>query len=419
MPPDREPAPPGRRRSLNVCMVTHSFYESDNRVRRYAEVLAGRGDRVTVLALRREPGLPDVETIRRVRVERIQDRFRKNERSKLAHVLPILRFLIVASARLRRETSTAAFDLVHVHNLPDFLVFAAWYPKVKGARIILDIHDILPEFYANKFGVADRSLLTRALRVAERVSARMADHVILANDLWRPRYVARTHCEDRCSVFINHVDTTIFGPGEHSRRSPAPIIIFPGGLQQHQGLDIALRAFAMLRVRLPTAQLHIYGDGPAKEGLVELAGQLDCRDCVKFLPPVSIDDIAKVMSRADLGIVPKRADSFGNEAYSTKIMEFMAVGVPVVASSTTIDRYYFNDRVVRFFPSGDAVAMADAMHEVLTDETLRTSLVTAAMEYVERNNWDHSRERYLAVVDQLCTGIAATRESGVSDVRGS
>jgi glycosyltransferase involved in cell wall biosynthesis len=100
-------------------------------------------------------------------------------------------------------------------------------------------------------------------------------------------------------------------------------------------------------------------------------------------------------------------------------MEFMAVGVPVVVSSTAVDRHYFDDRVVRFFPSGDAVAMADAMHEVLTNEALRTSLVAAGIQYVERNNWEHSRERYLAIVDALCAGVAATTGVEVSDGRES
>jgi glycosyltransferase involved in cell wall biosynthesis len=71
-----------------------------------------------------------------------------------------------------------------------------------------------------------------------------------------------------------------------------------------------------------------------------------------------------------LGVVPKRADSFGNEAYSTKIMEFMSLGVPVIVSETKIDRYYFDDSVVRFFQSGNSDALADAMLEVMRGPAL-------------------------------------------------
>src|SRR6185369_4084756 len=114
--------------------------------------------------------------------------------------------------------------------------------------------------------------------------------------------------------------------------------------------------------------------------------------------------------KADLGVVPKRADSFGNEAYSTKIMEFMSLGVPVVVSSTKIDRYYFNDSVVRFFESGNPDALADAMFEVLSNEDLRRGLAARASEYASQNSWENRKTEYLDLVDSLCAGGA--RPSG-------
>ena len=119
-----------------------------------------------------------------------------------------------------------------------------------------------------------------------------------------------------------------------SRQDGKYIILFPGGLQWHQGVDIALQAFAHVHQELPNAEFHIYGDGNARESLVRLATELQLNGSVRFFEPRSVREIAAIMADADLGVVPKRADSFGNEAYSTKIMEFMAVGVPVVVSST-------------------------------------------------------------------------------------
>jgi glycosyltransferase involved in cell wall biosynthesis len=108
-----------------------------------------------------------------------------------------------------------------------------------------------------------------------------------------------------------------------------------------------------------------------------------------------------VIANADLGVVPKRADSFGNTAYSTKIMEFMSQGVPIVVSRTKIDSYYFDDDTVRFFPSGDIEAMANAMVEVIENKTLRNNLVRRGFEYVKLNNWDVCKKNYLALVDSL------------------
>jgi glycosyltransferase involved in cell wall biosynthesis len=135
---------------------------------------------------------------------------------------------------------------------------------------------------------------------------------------------------------------------------------------------------------------------------MSLAEELGLNGSVRFFQPLGIREIAPVMANADLGVVPKRADSFGNEAYSTKIMEFMASGVPVVVSKTKIDSFYFNDSVVRFFESGNEENLAEAMGELLSSPELRRSLVMRANEYVAGNNWAKHKVEYLQLVDSLC-----------------
>jgi glycosyltransferase involved in cell wall biosynthesis len=390
------------RRAKRVCMVTHSFYESDNRVTRYASALVARGDAVDVLALRQSPELPEQEIIEGVRVFRIQDRFEKAEQTKLAYLWPLLRFLRAAMHWLTRRHASGPYDLLHIHNVPDFMVFAGWYPKLTGARIILDIHDIVPEFFASKFGMMPKGLTFALLCWMERASAAFADHVIIANDLWLTKYALRTRTAGRCTAFINNVDSSVFTRRTRRRDDGKLIVLFPGGLQWHQGVDIALRAFTEVRAELPHCEFHVYGDGSAKESLVRLAADLGLDGSVRFFKPRSVREIAAIMAEADLGVVPKRADSFGNEAYSTKIMEFMAVGVPVVVSSTKVDHYYFDESVVRFFPSGDARALARQMLAVLRDAEMRQEMVRRASEYAATHSWDSRKADYLALVDSLC-----------------
>jgi glycosyltransferase involved in cell wall biosynthesis len=248
------------------------------------------------------------------------------------------------------------------------------------------------------------------LRWVERVSAGVSDHVILANHLWLERYTARSAPAQKCSVFINHVDRQIFQPQARATRSGGPLILYPGGLQWHQGLDIAIRAFATLKRKLPDARFHIYGDGSSKCQLMALADELGLNESVKFFDPVSLRAIARVVADADLGVVPKRADSFGNEAYSTKIMEFMSLGVPVVVSGTRVDRHYFDESVVRFFESGNDKELAQAMYEVLTDSQLRESMVRNANEYVARHSWGRHKGGYLQLVDTLIARQSDSKE---------
>jgi|SRR5215831_6841603 len=394
-----------------ICMVTHSFYESDNRIIRYAEALMERGDWVEVIALRRSSQLPRHELLNGVLVHRIQDRFGKDEGSPWSYLWPILRFFVVSAMWLATNGLYQKFDLVHIHNIPDFLIFSAWFAKMRGARLILDIHDIVPEFFVSKFGAPPQSLLVCVLRLIEKFSAAMSDHIILSNHLWLERYSARSAPAQKCSVFINHVDRQIFQPEMGSLRSGGQLILFPGGLQWHQGVDIAIRAFAILKHKLPDARFHIYGDGSSKRQLVALADELGLKGSVKFFDPLSLRAIAEVMANADLGVVPKRADSFGNEAYSTKIMEFMSLGIPVVVSATRVDRHYFDESVVRFFESGNAEELAKAMYEVLTDFELRESMIRNANEYVKRHSWARNKSRYLQLVDTLTARRSDSPES--------
>ena len=383
-----------------ICMLTYSTYESDNRVRRYAEALAKRGDRVDVIAISGKQTPEQSQKIRGVTPFRIQYRER-NERFQVSYALRWMRFVVASAIFLTRRQRRIKYDLIHVHNPPDFLVFAAWYPKWTGAKLILDIHDIVPELFASKFEKTTGNRYFGLLKAVEKASASFADHVIISNHLWQQKLIARTVPAEKCSVFVNHVDPAIFHRRARTRNDGKVIIIFPGSFQWHQGLDIAINAFALIKDKVPNAEFHIYGGGAWEGHLRELVNQLGLNDRVKISGAMSLDLMADVISNADLGVVPKRADSFGNEAYSTKIMEFMSQGVPVVISRTKIDSYYFDDQVARFFPSGDVPAMAAAMLEVIQNKELRESMIARGYEYVERNNWDGKKKEYLDLVDSL------------------
>jgi glycosyltransferase involved in cell wall biosynthesis len=240
----------------------------------------------------------------------------------------------------------------------------------------------------------------------EKSSAAFVDHVIVANHLWHKKLIERSVAAEKSSVFLNHVDPAVFYRHPRTRNDGKLVILFPGTFQWHQGLDIAIEALAHIKDKVPNAELHLYGGGGSGNTEVELADQarrLGLNGRVKFCGGVPFDRIADVIANADIGVVPKRANSFGNEAYSTKIMEYMSQGVPAVISRTKIDSYYFDDEVVRFFPSGDSQAMAAAMMDVIENKELRDKLVTNGLAYAARYSWHCAKNDYLELVDSLTT----------------
>jgi glycosyltransferase involved in cell wall biosynthesis len=188
-------------------------------------------------------------------------------------------------------------------------------------------------------------------------------------------------------------------------------MMYPGTLSAHQGLDVAIRAIANVKNLIPKADFHIYGTGRGMEELVKLAKEFGVVDRVLFHPFMPIWEIAKVMGNADLGVVPKRSDSFGNEAFSTKTLEFMALGVPLLISDTAVDRYYFNDRIVTFARSGDADDFAAKMVQLVRDPEGRQRQAENADEFIKLNNWDVKKGEYLCLVDGL-TGDSSPVAAG-------
>jgi glycosyltransferase involved in cell wall biosynthesis len=403
--PDRigESGAPPKRPALRVCMLVYSFYESDTRVMQYATALAKRGDTVDVVALRRDGDCPEFEVLNGVNVYRIQSRT-VNEKGLFSYASRILRFLLRSTWFLRGKHRHHPYDLVHVHNVPDFLVFAALFPKWRGTPVILDIHDLLPEFYASKFKISDRSSLFTLLTFAERCSAAFATHVIVANHLWRDRLAARSSRADKCSVVRNYPDLDIFvaRPPQERSRNGRFRLTYPGSLNQHQGVDVAIRAFARIADQIPDAEFHIYGEGPAKLSLIELTDQLGMQGRVLFHDFLPSREIAWVMAETDLAVEPKRATSaFGNEALSTKILEFMALGVPVVASKTKIHAYYYDDSIIQYYENDDETELARQILRLRNDPELRHRLAVNAKKYAQENNWNTRKAEYLQLVDTL------------------
>ncbi len=398
-------------RPLRVCHVAYTFYESDNRVMRYAETLAARGDHVDVIALRHR-GQTFKGILNGVNVYRIQRRT-IDEKAALGYLLKILWFFAKSFVLLGVMGLRKTYDVVHVHNVPDFLVFTALAPKLFGAGVLLDIHDVQPELYAAKFGAQEHSVLFRCLLLVERACCRFADHVIVANHLWHDRLTRRSVPQSKCTVILNYPDLGLFRPNQSRTRegSDGFRLLYPGTLNHHQGLDLAIAAFAEAHRQMPGAELHIYGDGPAREALRLQTTRLGLTDRVKFADRVPLHQVPQLIASSDVGIVPKRADGFGNEAFSTKILEFMACGVPVIVARTKVDAYYFTEELVRFFAPGDAADLARQMVWVYEHRGDHQAWIRSAQCFAARNSWQVHASAYLDLVERLAASGQEVRHS--------
>jgi len=388
-------------------MVSYSFYDVDVRVRRYAEALMAEGWEIEVICLRTQ-GQGRYGTVNGAKVYRIQER-EKNERGKFAYLLRIVTFLCRSTLTLALHHVKAPFALVHVHSVPDFEVFSAIIPKLTGAKIILDIHDIVPEFYASKFTNGRMTWMISALIEIEKLCCSFADYVIIANDIWQEKITARSVSGSKCTALINYPVVSIFRQDRPKNPGPRFTIVYPGTIAWHQGLDLAVQALKNRKNDLPDFVFALYGGGPDLEALTELVRNLGMERSVQFNRALPMEQIAAKMYDADLAIVPKRADGFGNEAFSTKIMEFMALGVPVIAARTKVDQFYFNDALVCFFDPGNVKDLGDKIVSIANDPNERRGLSARSLKFIEENTWEKKKLGYLEIVNSLVTSGPGSR----------
>jgi glycosyltransferase involved in cell wall biosynthesis len=273
---------------------------------------------------------------------------------------------------------------------------------LSGTKIILDIHDILPEFYSTRYGKTRGSFFVKILIFLERVSNKFSDYVIIANPIWHERLISRGLNPDKLITIPNYPNPEVFFLRSKKSSNGKFVATYPGTLNWHQGVDIAVQAYARVVQEFPEAEFHIYGGGPEKDKLVQLVGELKVEKNVLFRDFLPIEEIVTVMANSDLAIVPKRSKStFGTEAASTKILEFMSVGVPIVVSRTKIDSHYHTDSTVKFYDSDDPNQLADAIMEMMRDPSLRNRLSANALAYAQEQSWDRKKIEYLAIVDSL------------------
>ncbi len=395
-------------------MVVHAYYPiGETRVQREALALVDRGYQVDVLCLR-EPGESARATHEGISVRRLPVR-RHRGHGFAVQLLEYVAFFVMAAAVLSVRQVRRPYDAVQVHNLPDFLVFCALVPKLSGAAVILDLHDLMPEFFASRTATGMRHPLVRLLTLQERLACRFADHVITVTAGWRDVLIGRGVPPDRVGVVMNVADDRVF-----QRRGSAPDsdrfrLLYHGTLTQRYGVDLLVDAIDLVRGDLPEIHLTLLGDGDLRPALAARCTRLGLTDHVTLSDGmVDVAELPSAIARADAGVVPTRPGVFTDGLLPTKLMEFVAMGTPVIASRTPMVASYFDDDMLQFFTPGDAHALADAIRVLAGDPQRRCSLADRADDFNRRYDSESTAAGYVAMVDQAI----ARRHAGSDGVDG-
>jgi glycosyltransferase involved in cell wall biosynthesis len=381
-------------------MVHYSDFVVDSRIQRQARALAERGDRVDCVCINDAEEIPvGAGTIALHRAS--ADKPRGGAR---AYLSGNARFLLGAARKVTELDREDPFDLVEIHNMPDALVFAAWRPKLRGTPLILNFHDTFPELFATLFDRSPRHPLVRLVRAEERVSASLADGLVFVTPEARELLAERGISAPRTQVVMNTPEERVFGerraaiapPGRGELR-----IVYHGGLAERFGVETLVRAVAQLRGQGTPVRLDVFGsDAEAAAKLAALAAE-HAPDGVHVAPqPTPVEEIPARLEEADLGVVPTLRDDFTDLLLPVKLLEYVHMGLPVVASRLPVIERYFGDDVLLAEP-GDAASFAAAIEGVRSAPDTALYRAQAASERLARIEWRRQREQYLDLVDGL------------------
>jgi glycosyltransferase involved in cell wall biosynthesis len=386
-----------------VCLIRQGYHPLDTRVRREVDALTAAGHDVDVICARR-PGQPYRERLGGVTVLRLPLAAARTQ-DPLGYVLRYAAFglaaALVAAALWRRRR----WDVVQVNSMPDALVFAAVVPRLFGARVLLDLHESMPEFFQVKFGVGPRHPAVRLVAAAEQASIRFAHRTITCTEQMRAAFVARGAPADRIDVVLNASDERIFDARRHPpapRRPDRFTLICHGAIERSYGLDTLVRAAALLRDEIPGLRIEFYGDGTYRGELVRLGAELGLDGALWVSDDwAPIEELLAAIAAADAGVVALRRDAFRDLTHCNKMFDFIAMRRPVIVSRTRAVEAYFGDDAFALFESGDEHDLARAIRELHADPALGARLVARAAEASSPYRWEHQRRIYQRVVEEL------------------
>ncbi len=388
-------------------MVHYSDFAVDSRIQRQARALAERGDRVDCVCLNDEEEV----AVGSGRIVLHRAAAEKPRGGAGAYLSGNFRFLAGAARKVSELDREEPFDIVEIHNMPDALIFAAWRPKLRGAPLILNFHDTFPELFATLFERSAGHPLVRLVRVEERVSAALADGLIFVTPEARDLLADRRITAPRTQVVMNTPDERVFG----ERRAPvAPPedgelrIVYHGGLAGRFGVETLVQAIAMLRGRGAGVRLDVLGsDAEAAARLAAFAAE-HAPEGVEVAPrPTPVEQIPARLEEADIGVVPTLRDGFTELLLPVKLLEYVHMGLPVVASRLPVIERYFGDDVLLAEP-GDPASFAAAIEGVRRAPGSALERARGASERLARIEWRRQRVEYLELVDGLVAHSRST-----------
>ncbi|MBB6142878.1 glycosyltransferase involved in cell wall biosynthesis [Silvibacterium bohemicum] len=385
-------------------MVTFSPYPFDPRPRRAIDALVSEGMMVDLICLGNK-ATPKRERQANIDVTRV--RVNKEDRGgKLKYAFRYARFIAFSSLVFGWRSFTRGYDLVYVHNMPDILVLCSLIPRALGAKVILDMHDPMPELMMTIYNAGPQTRSVRMLRKLEKWSQACANLVLTPNIACKRLFSSRSCNAEKIEVVMNSPDEKIFPFRAARSRTSAKlkdksfVVMYHGSLVERNGLDLAMDALARVQKTNPNIELRICGHAtPFLDRMMETARSKNLKVC--YLGPKKLEELILEIEDCDVGVIPNHRSAFTEINTPTRIFEYLTLGKPVIAPCTPGIEDYFPPNSLLFFEPGNAEQLAQQIEYVVAHPAEVVTTTERGQQVYLDHTWSKERQGVVNGVSNL------------------
>ncbi|WP_419781959.1 glycosyltransferase family 4 protein [Maridesulfovibrio sp.] len=299
--------------------------------------------------------------------------------------------------KVRREQG---FDVIHACNPPDLLFLVALVFKLLyKTKFIFDHHDINPELYEAKFN--KRDFFWKLMVWLEKATFMSADVSIATNESYKEIAIQRGGMEPdkvhvvRSGPMLERLRTI---PAVDSLKKGRKYLVgYVGVMGKQEGLDLLLEAVSYIVHDLKRDDVHfgLVGGGTSLEEMKRLAEELNVSDYVTFTGRVPDQELLEMLNTADICVNPDRANAMNDKSTMNKIMEYMALGKPIVQFDLTEGRFSAQGASL-YAAKNDPKDMGDKILQLLDDPEIREKMGKLGYDRVRNElEWKYEEPKLL------------------------
>jgi glycosyltransferase involved in cell wall biosynthesis len=391
-------------------MPVYSYYPFDPRVRRAAEALVEKGYSVDVICLRGE-NEDKHSTYNGVNAYRLPLEHRRG--GYLRYLYNYGMFFLLSFLMLNSLDRKKRYSVVHVHSLPDFLVFITFFQKRRGIKIVLDLHEAMPEIFAARFNKDTGSFLTRFPMFLERISHAFANQIITVNNAIKEIYMKRGVPEKKITVIMNSPDEGLRQKKDISDfvaklgLDNKFLLVFVGGINSERNIEVILNATAKVKSTIPNFYFIIFGHsygqkkGSYKDQLRALVRELGIEDNVYIGGKLDPEEVSSYLELTDFGVVSYVRNPLTEVAMPNKVFEYIAVGKPIIVCRLKALHSLLGENCALYYKPGDSDDLAKKILMVHSQMDKMADMISNARKVYDECKWDVMKERLYKMYEDL------------------